>query len=51
MAGYADKEGAAPVQSHKVAAEDTMLSGVGWLHVVDGICIHNSYKPVFYLAP
>ena len=50
MAGYADTEGAAPVQS-SVATEDSMLSGVGWLHVVDGVCIHNSHKLVSYLAP
>lgn len=28
VAGYADKEGAAPVQSDKVATEDSMLRGL-----------------------
>lgn len=49
MAGCTHRRGVAAFQSFQVAPEVSMLSGVGWLQVVRGICIHNSHKPIFYL--
>lgn len=38
------------LQSFKVATEGSALGEVGYRKVVDGICVHNSHKPIFHLT-